>query len=374
MILAAFTLDWMAILFAGICLGAFFVISKWIGKKQRPALFFSSLKQFPGVINWKERFAKMPKKLLYLALTFFFLAFLDPHLYLKDKKLSTSPDNQATIPTEGLAIYLLVDRSGSMSEHIEVKTSEKYDEFISKMDYLKKVTQTFIQNRTNDLFGLVAFARAPLILSPLTLDHQIIEDYLSSLEVVREPDQNGTAIGYAIYKTVNMIAATRHFGQQLASKGKPTYTIENAIIVVVTDGFQYPSPLDKDNRLRNIDLDEAGDFAREQHVKVYLINIDPNISDPEYQPQRNQMKRITEMTGGRFFMMSESSLDQIYSVINKLEKGKIADYEAVFNENESFATLKTARTTSFFPFFVSCGMLLLFFSILLQCTIFKTIP
>lgn len=331
---------------------------------RQPFLFFSNLKPFPGQRTWKESLWKLPHYLLYAALFFFALAFINP--YFNVQSLKTRENIQANIPTEGIGIYLLVDQSGSMGESVVANSDG--EEILPKIALLKKVTQKFIQGRPNDLVGLVAFARAPTVLSPLTLDHDIIQDDLKSIQVVNDPEQNGTAMGYAIYKTVNMIAATKHFGQQLRAQGKPTYLIENSIIMLITDGFQYPSPLDKENRLRNIDLDEAAVFAKENGVKVYLINIDPNIRDPEFQPQRNLMKRITELTGGQFFMMSDSSLEQIFNHINRLEKSKISEIESESKVQEIFTR------KYLYPELIGYGMLLLFISVLLQCTIFKTVP
>ena len=72
---------------------------------------------------------------------------------------------------------------------------------------------------------------------------------------------------------------------------------------MVTDGLQYPNPFDKGNRLRNIDLEEASAYAKDKGVKVYIVNVDPSLAtDPELEPQRNQMKRITEATGGQLFL------------------------------------------------------------------------
>ena len=168
---------------------------------------------------------------------------------------------------------------------------------------------------------------------PLTLDHQAILKALSQIQVVKKPDEDGTAMGYAIYKTVNMIAATKHYAAELAQKGNPSYDIKNSIIILVTDGLQDPSILDKNSRLRNIGLDEAAAYAKKNAVRLYLINIDPNTYSEELTPQRHQMERITKLTGGQLFIVGIlGDITGIYSDIDRIEKS-VLPQEGVSKKN-----------------------------------------
>lgn len=365
-----FAVDSTAILIALLLIALWIFIYRKQKQSPHPHLLFSNVNAFKNTPQTgKTRFSNLPQQLFALALLSFLLALIDPHFASQEKQ--KLPDQ---LPTEGIAIYLLLDQSGSMAEKVPVKVNGE-DQIASKISLLKGVTKTFIQGdpeaklpgHQNDLLGLIAFARTAKILSPLTLDHRPILNQLDHFDNVHSPDEDGTAIGYAIFKTVNLIKATKHFANDLIKQGKPAYLIKNAIIVIVTDGFQYPSPRDKGNRLRNIDLDEASAFAKENGVKLYLINIDPNIEQPDYQPQRNQMKRITEATGGKFYILAnENSLQSVYSEIDRLEKSKLPD-----NVTE---TIITTRKASFFPFFVTLGLLLLAVSIFLNTTILRQIP
>ena len=68
---------------------------------------------------------------------------------------------------------------------------------------------------------MVTFARAAHVRVPLTLDHSLILKELSNLHVVTKSDEDGTSMGYAIFKTANLIVETRHFAENLIAKGKP---------------------------------------------------------------------------------------------------------------------------------------------------------
>ncbi len=105
------------------------------------------------------------------------------------------------------------------------------NEFISKADLMKRLTESFIDGRPNDLIGLVTFARMANILAPLTLDRQALLDQLHKVQVVKDESIDGTGIGYAIYKTASTIAATRHFGEQLPKNQRPAYTINSNVII-----------------------------------------------------------------------------------------------------------------------------------------------
>jgi Ca-activated chloride channel family protein len=99
----------------------------------------------------------------------------------------------------------------------------------TKLELLKNATKTFIQARPNDLIGMIAFSRTPQILSPLTLDHELLLNILGRFDIMRLSNQDGTGIGYAIYKTAHMIAAVRYFAQERSKENKPIYDIKSTM-------------------------------------------------------------------------------------------------------------------------------------------------
>lgn len=254
----------------------------------------------------------------------------------KDLPLINPPSN------EGQAIYLVLDQSGSMEG--------------PKIQSLKQVAKAFIESRPGDLLGVVAFARTANVLAPLTLDHALVLDALKNLTVVTTPDENGTAIGYAIYKTANLIAATRQFMQ-----GK--FRLKGAVIVLVTDGLQDPNALDNDNPLRSQDIPEAAAFAKEQNIHLYIINVEPTMSLDQYAAHRNQMRKAAESTGGQFYLADTSDvLADVFKAINTLEKTTLPP-PPVIPPGESMT-----------PLFIALAILTMLAAIVLQTTVFRRFP
>ncbi|MFI5343352.1 MAG: VWA domain-containing protein, partial [Chlamydiales bacterium] len=214
-----FTIDWTA--FSILCLALpliGLIKSRFIAKAQTPSLGFSHVQGFePSPPNWRLRWLTLPKWLYRASLVSFLFAFLDPHFTAIREAVPTSshPGARTTIPTEGIAIYLVLDQSGSMAEEVQTQNSRGGRQYIPKIDLLKQVTEQFIDDRPNDLIGLISFARVPQVLVPLTLDRPLLIKALQQLNVVKNPQEDGTAIGYAIFKAASLITATRHYAEEL---------------------------------------------------------------------------------------------------------------------------------------------------------------
>ena len=173
-------------------LGFLFLLIRLLLKKrkQTPSLGFSSLQFFKGAPkSLKARFVHFPQYAKTIALFSFAIAFLDPYVMLTTKlpvpeevpKETNHSEQQEEIPipSEGIAIYLVLDQSGSMNEGMFFSNS-KGERFQSRrIDILKQVTSQFIKGnvsigldgRPNDIIGLIFFARKAKVIAPLTLDH-----------------------------------------------------------------------------------------------------------------------------------------------------------------------------------------------------------
>jgi Ca-activated chloride channel family protein len=341
----------------------------WMKTFASPKILFSNLNALQTQSKpWRTYLAKWPQFLQYAALGLFLIAFLDPRLQI----LKEGNAN----PARGIAIYLVADRSGSMAEKSNLPTNRRSTSSLSKVDTLKQVTTKFVQGdpalklagRPNDLIGLVAFSRTPQVLVPLTLDHKAIIDALAKINVAKDKAEDGTAMGYAIFKTVNYIDATRHY----SGSGIPPYEIKSAIIILVTDGIQEANPLDEGKRLRNMGIMEAAEYAKEKDVKLYIVNVEPAFDAPDFEPFRNQFEKATELTGGKFYMTaSGTSLDQIYSSIDALEKSEISQ---VFASLPMDQQPHHYRRVSFYPFLIASGMLLLLIATILNTTLLRRVP
>ena len=378
-----FEIDSIAFLLAAGFALVFWIFLRWRKRFSSPSLSFSKVQDLKAAVRgWRAAYADLPRLLVFAALFLFIAAFIDPHLLIKREEKGAGAPEKA-LPTKGIAIYLLLDQSGSMTEKVLARTPSGSRTYITKIQLLKEVTRDFVagnpelnlKGRPNDLIGLIFFARAPQIIVPLTLDHKTILDKLAKFDVIQNEDQDGTAIGYAIFKTANLIAATRYYAEAFAGKAKPAYEIKNSIIIVVTDGLQDPSPLDKGRRLRNMSLEEAAEYAKKEGVKVYIVNVEPDIASEKYAPDRHLMERITALTGGKFYLVdSTTSLGDIYSDIDKLEKSEIPPEEEEIKALSKDKQPNLYRRVSFYPYLIGLGMLCLLLSLLLQSTVLRKVP
>ena len=85
-----------------------------------------------------------------------------------------------TILSSGVDIVLAVDLSASM---LALDMSEPGSEEITRLDVVKDVLNDFINQRTNDRIGLVAFSVDPYLVSALTLDKDHLQRNLQRLRV-----------------------------------------------------------------------------------------------------------------------------------------------------------------------------------------------
>ncbi len=122
------------------------------------------------------------------------------------------PDWHTRIETEGIAIVMLVDVSGSMAE----RDFDWRGEPIARIDAVKKVFHLFVaggdspdatgdgsdasnfQGRPTDQIGLVTFATRPETACPLTLSHSVLLRLLDAEQPRTIPGESETNISDAV--------------------------------------------------------------------------------------------------------------------------------------------------------------------------------
>jgi len=365
-----FAFDNLALLILSIFCGCLYFFFKWAKQFKKPSLFFPDIEALTKskATSFKQKYSELPNICLYLAFSLLAIAFTDPH-YFTLKQGVTLPENQDP-PNQGIAIYLIADESGSMMGEVNAKSVNGRYEKMPKIDLLKQVTIPFIERRKSDLIGLIAFARSADVRSPLTLDHKTVMDEILQLKPSIDESDGGTAIGYAVYKTVNLIMATKHFAKDMIKDKKPSFEIKNAIVVLVTDGVQNVNPEDVNNPFRSMDISESAKYAKENNVRLYIINVDPTILTSKFTPERNLMNRVTDLTGGHFYVVdSSNSLSDIFADIDNIEKSEIKDYSGSKNNLPALY----ARV-SFYPYFIAIAMAFLLIYVVLELSLFKRIP
>jgi len=209
------------------------------------------------------------------------------------------------IEASGIDILLGLDVSGSM-EALDFTIRGKP---ASRIDVVKEVVSKFIEERPNDRIGLVAFAGRPYMVSPLTLDHDWLQQRLESVRSGMVED--GTAIGSAIASCVN------HLRDQKA---------KSKIVILLTDGM---------NNSGKVSPLTAAEAAEALGIKIYTIGAGSRgeVPVPAIDPFGNQkmvmakvdideetLQKVARMTGGTYDRATYTdSLAKIYNHINRLE-------------------------------------------------------
>jgi Ca-activated chloride channel family protein len=255
--------------------------------------------------------------------------------------------SETTVTANGIDIVLALDVSGSM-QALDFKVDNVR---VNRVAIVKSVVAKFIDERPNDRIGLIAFAAAPYIVSPLTLDHDWLQQNLERINVGIGDD--GTAIGSAIAAAVNHLRTT-------ATKSK--------VVILLTDGV---------NNTGKIPPLAAAEAARALGVKVYTIGVGVRGKAPI--PIKDQAGRIhvimayvdvdettlqavANETGGQFYRATDTdSLEKIYEQINR--------YETSAQSVEKFEHVEELYK---WPLFPSLGLLGLW--VLLQHTRYRRLP
>jgi Ca-activated chloride channel family protein len=246
--------------------------------------------------------------------------------------------------TEGIAIELVVDRSGSMNETMPTRTGKA-----RKMDVVKEVVGRFVEGDTDlgfegregDLVGLVGFARYADTFCPLVRSHEPLIQIAKEIDTVQVRAEDGTAIGEAI-----ALGAARLKNSEdavNAEKGSAdedtSFTIKSKALVLITDGV---------NNAGDIDPVAAAQKAKEWGIKIYAIGIGGDESVTMNTPfgmrrmpfgssfDDTALRRVAEITGGKYYLAdSARSLVDIVRDIDALERSAIKSVEYT-NAEERF--------------------------------------
>ncbi len=232
------------------------------------------------------------------------------------------------IQTEGVAIEMCIDRSGSM----QAMDFQLDGERVNRLAAVKRVFNDFVSGmgglpgRPDDQIGLISFGGYAHDRCPLTLDHGVLLQILETIKIP-EPiydskgrminqrlleEEMATAIGDAVTTAVDRL-------KDVKAKSK--------VIVLLSDG---------ENTAGVIDPQEAAEAAKAHGVKIYTIGVGSTGRAPfpaidvsgrkVLVPQlvrldEQTLRAIAEATGGRYFNAKDTeALEDVYAEIDKLEK------------------------------------------------------
>ncbi|MBP9900620.1 MAG: VWA domain-containing protein [Verrucomicrobiota bacterium] len=315
------------------------LIALWRGRKGRVAAVEYSNVEIARTVarETRSRPARWTTMLRLLVATLLILGLARPQY----------GQGRSEVQASGVDLMLAVDVSGSM----EALDFTLDGQPANRLECVKSVVSKFIEARPNDRIGLVAFAGAPYLVSPLSLDHQWLQQNLDRVRIGLIED--GTAIGSALATSVNRL-------RDQPSKSK--------IVVLLTDGL---------NNAGKVAPQTAAEAAKAMGVKVYTIGAGAQGEAPvpvkdQFGNQRIVMakvdvdeaalKKIADETGGKFFRATDTdSLKKIYAEIDRMEK-------------TTHAVKKFSKYHELFALAVVPGLMLLGLTLGLEQTRFRRLP
>jgi Ca-activated chloride channel family protein len=224
---------------------------------------------------------------------------------------------------EGIAIAMVIDTSSSMSA-IDLRLQDRPS---NRLDVVKAAFRDFVtggatgaNGRGSDAIGMVTFARYADNISPPTLDHEALLGLLEQVRIVELPPEDGTAIGDAIVRAIDMLEHTR-----AASK----------VIILLTDGSYNAG---------EVEPLVAAQVAGAYGIKIYAIGAGTHgtalvpVAAPgggtdylssEVSIDEATLTQIAQLTNGKYFRATDAkALRAIYGEIDRLEKAEnVAEHQ-----------------------------------------------
>jgi len=251
--------------------------------------------------------------------------------------LSLARPVSSVVPTttsdEGIDVVLVLDLSGSMRA-VMGNLPDDLQQLLpqhdaayrpTRLDAAKAVLRDFISRRKTDRLGIVVFGKAAYVLSPPTLDYQLLDHLVSSMEL-NLIDPSATAIGDGLGVAVARLRRS---------------TAKSKAVVLLTDG---------DNNAGSLAPEYAAHLAKVVDAKVFTVQIgsgelaevfqgtdlfgQPHYATVSYPVNPKLLQQIAEETGGQMYVASDATAlrASLHDVLNRLEKTKFESASATFED------------------------------------------
>ncbi len=310
----------------------------WIKGLRRPAALMHSATGLARDLNqsWRITFRPVLYVLRLLAITLVIFALARPQIV----------QGRETVTGEGIEIALALDISGSMAS-LDFEPN-------NRLEAAKMVIGEFIKTRQYDKIGLVIFSNEAFSLSPLTLDHNMVDRALDDVALAEELRiEDGTAIGLGIANAASMLVDSE---------------AESKVIILLTDGV---------NNAGKIDPLTAAEAAKALGIKIYTIGAakpgqvpvpvqtvlgSTQVVYQESMLDEETLFKVAELTGGGYYRAEDTAgLEAIYQEINELEKSQVE--VQVFNNYFELAALLLVP-----------ALILILTELILRKSIFRKLP
>ena len=264
-------------------------------KQKTPAFKVPSIQTFQSISQGRwRRMRHLPLVMRVMVLILLIIALARPQTFEEAGKQRS----------EGIDMMLVLDVSESMIALDFVIDGKRRD----RLYVVKSVVKDFIKSRVNDRLGIVVFGSYAYAQAPLTLDHEVLEQFLENVEIGMAGST--TAIGEAMAVAVNRL-------KDISSKEK--------VMVLLSDGS---------NTAGQIQPSKAIEIAKSLGVKVYTIGIGSSgvvpvptqlgIRQAQFKFDEKLLKKIANDTGGKYFRAKQTEeLVNIYRSIDELERTEV---------------------------------------------------
>lgn len=262
---------------------------------------------------------------------------------------------------EGIDLVVALDLSGSMRAVMEnfppelkpFLTESADSPVPTRLDAAKAVLRDFISRRESDRIGAVVFGRSAFVVSPPTLDYQLLDALVSRMQLDLI-DPNGTAIGDALGVAVARL-------RQSDAKSRA--------IILLTDG---------DNKGGEISPEYAAHLATVVGAQVFPIQIgegetakvyrgsdlfgQPHFETVAFPTNPELLEKIATLTGGKAYVADDATAlkASLHAVLDELEK---TEFEAA-----------KASYQDLFRYLLLPGVLLVFLEALLGVVVLRRFP
>jgi Ca-activated chloride channel family protein len=331
-----------------------------IGRQRRVAVLFSDvsvLATLPRTLALRLKRGLPWLRLLGMALVI--LALARPQRGREEFRLRT----------EGVAIQMCIDRSGSM----EAMDFEVDGYRASRVTMVKRTFRDFVvgkgplPGRPDDLIGLIAFGGFAEAKCPLTLDHGALLQILDTIEVPKPiRDDQGNVLNERLWQEDTMTAIGD--AVTLAVDRLKDVKAKSKVIILLSDGEQNAGVAEPE---------QAAKTAKAFGVKIYSIGVGTTGMVPFPQQDRygctelrpmavrldeKTLKTLADNTGGRYYNAQDTAtLEKIYADIDRLERS--------LTTGRLYMEYRELYQYLMFP-----GLALMLLEVGLACTRFRSLP
>ena len=303
-------------------------------RERRTAVLYSNVELFRELpVTFAQRLKRLLPWLRIVGMVLIVFALARPQLGREEFR----------IRSEGIAIEMCIDRSGSMQALDFSVDGER----MNRLEAVKGVFRQFVagdgefDGRPDDLIGLVVFGGFADAKCPPTLDHGALLEVLDAVKIA-EPvrDDQGRVINEQLWQEEQATA----IGDAIAVAVDRLKDVESKsrVIVLLSDG---------ENTAGVVEPLDAAEAAATFGIRIYSIGVGTTGTAPfpsvdlfgrevlQAQPVRldeRTLQELAEKTGGKYFHAADAdALAEVYGEIDKLERteteGRLyTEYREVF--------------------------------------------